>query len=214
MEIDDKKIKRIRMFVFDVDGVFTTGTMPYTEKGDETKVFHTYDGMGLELLRIAGYIQKKPYVLAVISGEDSESTARRFTKLKFNEIHLGVIDKLSVLKDIMKRYDVKSNNETAFFGDDINDIPLLENSGFRVITANTPLKAKELMKKKGLVDYETKLGGGEGAVREAIDLMLESIGLWEKAVEIRINPEKNNEFKRWQLENYKTNVKHYQKEGC
>lgn len=208
------KIKKIRLFVFDVDGVFTPGTMPYTEKGDETKVFHTYDGMGLELLRIAGYLQNRPYILAAISGEDRESTARRFTKLKFNEIHVGVNDKLSVLDEIMRRYNVKGSEEIAFFGDDVNDIPLLEHAGFRVITANTPAKAKEYMKKKGLVDYETKLKGGEGAVREAIDLMLEGIGLWEKAVEVRTTPEKNMQFKRWQAENYKTNTKHHKSEGC
>lgn len=207
--MDVEKLKKIRLIVVDVDGVFTTGTMPCSEKGDETKVFHTYDGMATELLRIAGFIQKRQYFFAVISGEDRKITENRFTKLKFNEIHMGVKYKLKVLDGIMKKYGIKSYEEVAFFGDDINDIPLLEKVGFRVITANTPQKAKEFMKKKGLVDYETKLKGGEGAVREAVDLMLEKLGLWEKVVELRLDPVKNEEFKKWQAEAYKSNVERH-----
>ncbi|MBU0535635.1 MAG: HAD hydrolase family protein [Nanoarchaeota archaeon] len=209
--MDKKRLSKIKLLVFDVDGVFTPGTMPYTEKGDEFKVFHTYDGQACELMRIAGYIQQKQYIFAIISGEDTYMVEKRFRKLRFNEIHLGVDHKLEVLEEIKKKYGIGSKEEIAFFGDDINDIPLLKNSGIRIIASNAPEMSKIYMKKLGLIDYMTEQRGGEGAVREGMDMMMDSLGIWEKAVELRLDPVKCAEFKKWQQKNYSTNVKHYKK---
>lgn len=204
-----EKIKKIRMLVFDVDGVMTNGRMFYTEKGDEFKVFNAHDGMGTELIRIAGYIQKRPYILAAISGEDRKLIERRLTKLRFNEIHLGTSFKIEALDSIMKKHGIKSYEEVAYFGDDINDIPILEKAGFKVITSNAPERTKDHMKARNIVDYETKLGGGSGAVREAIDVMLENLGLWEQAVRIRNSHKDNLEFRKWEAKNCRTCVKRY-----
>lgn len=197
------------MFCFDVDGVFTPGTMIYTEAGDEEKVFNTYDGMALELLRLAGFVQQKPYILVIITGEKAKLVERRFRKLKVNEIHLGVRHKKLLLKSLQTKYHVKPE-ETAVMGDDIQDIPMLEMAGLRVLTANAPLSLVASAKKNKLLDYQTKLKGGDGAVREFVDAFLTALGLVGKVIAARNDSSIKDKLMQWDHEHYQTEVQYHE----
>lgn len=154
-----KKIKKIRCLLVDCDGVLTNGAMYYTENGDEIKKFSTYDGMGFQLLKNHGIIT------GIITGEDRQLVKRRFEKLGLNELYMGVSDKLKILDEICKKNNLKYE-EVAYIGDDLNDIPIIENVGFSCSVHN----GISIIKSK--VDYVTSKNGGEGAVREIADLIL------------------------------------------
>ncbi|WP_447984309.1 KdsC family phosphatase [Nitrospira sp. Nam74] len=152
-------LKRIRLFATDVDGVLTDGGMYYTESGDELKKFNTRDGMGLKLLQRAGLIT------AFITQEETKLVARRGERLTIPEVHQRVFDKLSRLRDIAARYQI-GLNEVAYMGDDVNDLETLQAVGFSA----TPADGMPPVKKA--VRYICRLKGGEGAVREVIDMIL------------------------------------------
>ena len=154
-----KKIKKIRCLLVDCDGVLTNGAMYYTENGDEIKKFSTYDGMGFQLLKNHGIIT------GIITGEDRQLVKRRFEKLGLNELYMGVSDKLKILDEICKKNNLKYE-EVAYIGDDLNDIPIIENVGFSCSVHN----GISIIKSK--VDYVASKNGGEGAVREIADLIL------------------------------------------
>ena len=154
-----KKIKKIRCLLVDCDGVLTNGAMYYTENGDEIKKFSTYDGMGFQLLKNHGIIT------GIITGEDRQLVKRRFEKLGLNDLYMGLSDKLKILDEICKKNNLKYE-EVAYIGDDLNDIPIIENVGFSCSVHN----GISIIKSK--VDYVTSKNGGEGAVREIADLIL------------------------------------------
>ena len=152
-------LKRIRLFATDVDGVLTDGGMYYGESGEEMKKFNTRDGMGIKLLQAEGIIT------AVITMENTHIVDRRAKKLGIPEIHQGVRDKLAVLQDLVSKYDL-TLAEAAFMGDDINDLRALRAVGF----SGAPADCIEAVRKN--VHYLCRRKGGEGAVREVVDLIL------------------------------------------
>lgn len=154
-----KHLSSIKMFLTDCDGCLTDGGMYYSEFGDELKKFNTKDGMGLANLMKVGIIT------GVITRENTEIVRRRAEKLKLNELHMGVMDKLAVASELCKKYGI-TMNEVAYVGDDLNDIALLQAVGFSCTVNNAVPKAKEV------ADYVTTLNGGDGAVREVADLLL------------------------------------------
>ena len=97
--------------------------MYYSEHGDELKKFNTKDGLGFGLLKQAGFIT------GIITGEHIDLVRRRGEKLKVDELHLGITDKMKVLNDICKRHGL-SCSEIAYIGDDINDLEVLHHVGF------------------------------------------------------------------------------------
>ncbi|MEP6887252.1 MAG: HAD-IIIA family hydrolase [Nitrospirales bacterium] len=152
-------LKRIRLFATDVDGVLTDGGMYYTESGDELKKFNTRDGMGIKLLQRAGLIT------ALITQEETKLVARRGERLAIPEIHQRVFDKLPRLRDIAARYQIELD-EVAYMGDDVNDVETLQAVGFSA----TPADGMPSVKRT--VHYICRLKGGEGAVREVVDMIL------------------------------------------
>jgi YrbI family 3-deoxy-D-manno-octulosonate 8-phosphate phosphatase len=167
-------LKRIRLFATDVDGVLTDAGMYYTESGDELKKFNTRDGMGIKLLQRAGLIT------ALITQEETKLVARRGERLAIPEVHQRVFDKLSRLKDIAASYQIPLQ-EVAYMGDDVNDLETLQVVGFSA----TPADGIASVRKK--VDYVCRYKGGEGAVREVVDMILaaqagSSEALWFRTV--------------------------------
>ena len=150
---------KIKLFAMDVDGVLTDGGMYYTEKGEVMKKFSTRDGMGIELLR------KNKIIPAIITKENSKIVIMRARKLKIEEVYVGVEDKLKIIEELAKRYKLDLN-EIAYIGDDINDLPALKKVGLRFAPNDAIPEIKQI------VDCVTSKKGGEGAVREAVDLML------------------------------------------
>jgi 3-deoxy-D-manno-octulosonate 8-phosphate phosphatase (KDO 8-P phosphatase) len=156
-----KLLRQIRLFATDVDGVLTDGGMYYAESGDEWKKFNTRDGMGIKLLQRAGIIT------AIVTQERTKLVARRAEKLAIPELHQGVMDKLSLVRDMAVRYGL-TLSQVAYIGDDINDLETLKAVGFSA----TP--ADGMPQIAAAVDYICKKKGGEGAVRELTEMILDA----------------------------------------
>lgn len=156
-------LQQIRLFATDVDGVLTDAGMYYSESGDEWKKFNTRDGMGIKLLQRAGLIT------AIVTQERTRLVARRAEKLAIPELHQGVMDKLSVIRDMAERHGI-SLRQIAYIGDDVNDLEALKAVGFSATPADGLPQVREV------VDYICRLKGGEGAVRELADMILEAQG--------------------------------------
>ena len=156
------RLKKIKMLATDVDGVLTDSGMYYSEHGDEMKKFNTRDGMGLVLLRNAGY------TIAIVTSEDTKIVERRAAKLKITDLVQGVRDKVSAVEMLMKRHSL-TWDEVAFIGDDVNDLEVMKRVGF----AATPADGTDQNKK--IAHFVAKKNGGGGCVREICDMLL-SIG--------------------------------------
>lgn len=157
------RLRSIRLFATDVDGVLTDAGMYYSESGDEWKKFNTRDGMGIKLLQRAGILT------ALITQEQTKLVARRAEKLAIPEVHQGVHDKLAALRAIVERHGLQLG-QVAYIGDDVNDLEALKAVGFSAAPADavpTVLKA---------VRYRCRKSGGAGAVREVVDLILAAQG--------------------------------------
>jgi 3-deoxy-D-manno-octulosonate 8-phosphate phosphatase (KDO 8-P phosphatase) len=152
-------LQEIRLFATDVDGVLTDAGMYYSESGDEWKKFNTRDGMGIKLLQKAGL------VTAIVTQERTRLVARRAEKLAIPELHQGVMDKLSVIRDMAVRHGI-SLRQVAYIGDDVNDIEALKAVGLSASPADGLPQVLEI------VDYVCRQKGGEGAVRELAEMIL------------------------------------------
>jgi 3-deoxy-D-manno-octulosonate 8-phosphate phosphatase (KDO 8-P phosphatase) len=158
-----KRLSQIHLFATDVDGVLTDAGMYYAESGDEWKKFNTRDGMGIKLLQRAGIIT------AIVTQERTKLVARRAEKLAIPELHQGVMDKLSCLRELAARHGL-TLSQVAYIGDDINDLEALKAVGF----SSSP--ADGMPQVAAVVDYVCQKKGGEGAVREIVEMILEAQG--------------------------------------
>jgi 3-deoxy-D-manno-octulosonate 8-phosphate phosphatase (KDO 8-P phosphatase) len=159
----DPRIRRLlselKLLVLDVDGVLTDGGMYYGESGEMFKKFNTRDGMGIERLRAAGV------KVAIMSGENSQSIIRRFEKVQVDEVHVGIKDKGGLIAEVMERLSVTPRT-TGYLGDDVNDLPALNQVGLPMAVAD----AFHAVREAAL--YVTRKNGGQGAVREVCELIL------------------------------------------
>lgn len=158
-----EKLKRIKMLAMDVDGTLTDGRVFYSKNGEELKAFSIIDGMGIQIFQDYGYLT------AIITSETSQIVTARAMKLKINNVLLGSKDKRKDLIDLANELNI-SLEEIAFMGDDIIDIPALKIAGFSACPANAVKYVRDN------VDYICSRSGGNGAVRELIDLILEMQG--------------------------------------
>jgi 3-deoxy-D-manno-octulosonate 8-phosphate phosphatase (KDO 8-P phosphatase) len=154
-----QKAKRVRYFLLDVDGVMTDGTLYFDENGRELKRFSIYDGLGIRLL------QRANIGVGILSGRNSPVVSWRAKELGIEDVYQGLADKTSAYEMILKKYSL-DDSAVAYMGDDLIDLPILCRVGFSISVPN----ALDAVKKE--VDWVTKLRGGEGAAREAIDLIL------------------------------------------
>lgn len=159
----NQRAARVRLVVFDVDGVFTDGRLHYGPGGEELKVFHVHDGQGVKRLLAAGV------TVAVISGRESAAVSRRMQDLGIAHVFQGDEHKLPIYERLLKKLAL-TPEETACVGDDLPDLPLLEKAGLAVAVANAtaPVRAK--------AHHLTSATGGMGAVREVCDLILAARG--------------------------------------
>ncbi len=162
------KLKGIRLFATDVDGVLTDAGMYYSESGDELKKFNTHDGMGIKLLQKAGLIT------AFVTQERTKLVARRAERLAIPELHQGVMDKLAVIREMAEQHGL-SLQQVAYIGDDVNDLEALGAVGFSCSPADG------LPHVLATVDYVCRKKGGEGAVREVVEMILEAQASGRKA---------------------------------
>ena len=151
------------LFLLDVDGVLTDGTITYTKAGDESKSFHTRDGLGLRL------VQKAGVEVGLITARTSEAVSRRAQDLGISLVFQGVGKKIAVLEKIMAERHLEKS-QIAYMGDDWLDLPLLTRVGFAATVADGALEVKRL------VDFVARQAGGRGAVREVCELIIEAKG--------------------------------------
>lgn len=157
MGIKDKA-KKIKLLVFDVDGVMTDGSITYDENGLEYKTFNAKDGHGLAKMAKSGFIT------AIITGRNNGTVDCRANDLCITELYQGVKNKLPILQGIMDKYEL-DYSEVAYMGDDEPDIQILECVGI----AACPNDAVDRVKK--VCNFKSKYNGGHGAVRELCDLI-------------------------------------------
>jgi 3-deoxy-D-manno-octulosonate 8-phosphate phosphatase (KDO 8-P phosphatase) len=157
----EKLAKGIRLLILDVDGVMTDNTIYLDDNGVESKKFNILDGMGIWLAQKAGI------EVALISGRPSRSTEHRASHLKIKHVYLGKLEKKKAYQDLKGKLKIE-DEEIAFVGDDILDVPVLKLAGFPVCVKNANPQAKRFAK------LVTKAKGGEGAVREVVDLILKA----------------------------------------
>jgi 3-deoxy-D-manno-octulosonate 8-phosphate phosphatase (KDO 8-P phosphatase) len=153
----------IKIIFTDIDGVWTDGGMYYDQNGNELKKFHTYDSAGVLISHKYGI------PVAIITGEETEIVSNRAKKIHVDYVFQGAKNKLSIAQALCVKLGINLN-ESAFIGDDINDLELLNSVGFSA----APINAHHLVKK--LVNYITTTQGGEGAFREFVE-KLEEMGL-------------------------------------
>tara|TARA_B100000965_G_scaffold29896_1_gene22147 strand:- start:503 stop:991 length:489 start_codon:yes stop_codon:yes gene_type:complete len=155
------KLKKIKLIGFDVDGVFTDGKIYINENGEESKAFHTQDGQGIRQLLDTGIR------VIVISGRKSKAAEKRMIELGVKDYFLGYREKKDIFLKKIKDYKIKPT-ECAFVGDDISDRDVLDIVGFPIVVSN----GRDEIKKSA--SYITHKNGGNGAIREISDLIINS----------------------------------------
>lgn len=156
-----KIASKIKLLVFDVDGVMTDGSITYDENGVEYKTFNAKDGHGLAKMIKYGFMT------AVITGRRNGTVDRRSQDLHFTEVYQGVKNKLPILEAIMQKYELDFS-QVSYMGDDEPDLAILEKVGL----AACPSDAVNCV--KDVCNFISTKPGGHGAVRELCDLVFES----------------------------------------
>ena len=159
-----ERLKKVRILILDVDGVMTDGRFFWLEGHGWTRQFHIQDGYGLKVLMKAGVD------VAIISGGDSKDVRTRMEFLKIKHVYLGDEDKVKAFEKILAATGLKAD-QTAFMGDELFDIPVLEKTGF---SATVPHAVDAV---KSRAHYVTEKEGGWGAVREIADAILKAQGI-------------------------------------
>ena len=168
-----RRAKKIRLLLMDVDGVLTDGHIYLQSLPDggaaEMKVFSAYDGAGLKLAHRMGL------KTGFITGRDSAATTRRAREASVDYVYQGRAEKLGAYEEIVRRAGVV-DEAVAYIGDDLPDLPALHRAGLAVAVVNGVPEVKRA------AHYVTKKAGGEGAVREVIELILKAQGKWDEAI--------------------------------
>jgi 3-deoxy-D-manno-octulosonate 8-phosphate phosphatase (KDO 8-P phosphatase) len=164
-----KKAAKIKLILLDVDGVLTDGGIIIDERGVETKRFDVRDGQGIVWLIRCGI------KVGFITGRRSNTVRRRAQELGVAMVYQGVKNKVEIY-DRIKRQTRLEDEQIAYAGDDLSDLPLLRQVGLAITVRDSWSGLKPL------VDYVTRTEGGRGAVREISELVLRVQGMWKKLV--------------------------------
>ena len=157
------RARRVRLVIFDVDGVLTDGKLWYAPGGEELKAFHAFDGHGVNLLRMAGLDT------AIISGRESQAVEERAKQLGIAHVVQGADDKRKAYDGMLRRLKLK-RAATAYMGDDVVDLPILTRCGLACV----PHEAPEDVRRRA--HYIASADAGHGAAREVCEFILEAQG--------------------------------------
>ncbi|MBU1727596.1 MAG: HAD-IIIA family hydrolase [Candidatus Omnitrophica bacterium] len=163
------KVKKIKLFLLDVDGVLTDGRIIYDSRGHDMKLFDVHDGLGVYLLHKAGI------KTVLITAKGSRAIRPRARDMHVAEVFENISPKSAVLDKILKKYKVELD-EVCFVGDDLVDLCLIKRVGFPVAVFNA---AQDIKKAAA---YITIREGGRGAVREIAEIILKAQGKWEEVL--------------------------------
>ena len=171
----ERRASRIKLLLMDCDGVLTDGRLWLLEERGEHKSFNTKDGLGLTLLHRAGLRS------GIISGRTANAVTQRARELGVEFVRQGDEDKVAAFEEVIKLAQV-DEDEVAFVGDDLSDIPLMLRCELGVAVADA------VEETRSVAHYVTRADGGRGAVREVIELILKSQGRWNDLVEHYLKP--------------------------
>jgi YrbI family 3-deoxy-D-manno-octulosonate 8-phosphate phosphatase len=164
-------MKEIKVFITDIDGVWTDGGMYYDSTGNELKKFNTSDSVGVFFLKLL----KIPVV--ILTGENTPIVERRANKLGVDYLFMGVKNKLIVVEKLCNELGI-SLQEVAYIGDDINDISLLQSVGLSATPLNAPIYIKSI------VNWTVPVNGGSGAFRCFVEQYLTHRDLLNEAIKL------------------------------
>lgn len=175
MDINEVKklASNIKLVAFDIDGVFTDGTIAINHLGEETKFFNVRDGHGIRMMMHYGID------VAVISGRNSKAVNVRMNELGITTIMQGHMDKRSAFSELLTNKKLAAQH-VAFVGDDIIDVPAMQMAGLSLAVADAhPWVISH-------AHHTTQANGGKGAVREVCELIMDANGLLEKALNFNL----------------------------
>ncbi|MBI5554756.1 MAG: HAD hydrolase family protein [Elusimicrobia bacterium] len=164
----EDKIKKIKMIAMDVDGVLTGGEIIFVNGHEEIKIWNVKDRLGFALAHRTANLK-----LCWITGRESKEVARCAAECQIDSIYQKATKKKEAYADLKAKYRLK-DEEIAFLGDDLIDIPILRQAGLAICPADCPQEVKKE------VDLVTKAEGGQGVFREVIELIIKTQGNWVK----------------------------------
>ncbi len=169
-----KRAARIKLLLMDVDGTMTDGSVTLLSQTDgtalEIKTFDAHDGQGLTLAQAAGLRT------GCITGRESAALLRRSQEMKMEFIYMKQPLKMPAYEDILRRAGV-TDSAVAYIGDDLPDIPIMRRAGLAIAVGDAVPEVKEA------AHYTTRALAGRGAVREAVEVVLKSKGIWEEMLD-------------------------------
>lgn len=155
--------KKIKLVIFDVDGVLTDGSLFFGDDGQEYKAFYSRDGLGIKLLQRTGV------EVGVITARNSELVNHRMRNLDIKHLYQGRLDKISAFEEMLDKLNV-SPEQTAYVGDDVVDLPVMKKVGLAIAVQD----AHPFVKKHA--HWITEHSGGRGAARDVCELIMEAQG--------------------------------------
>lgn len=165
----NERARRVKMVIFDVDGVLTDGKIVIGNGGELYKSFSAQDGLGISLLNKAGVLT------AIITGRDSEIVAVRARELRIDAVYQGYRDKRGAYAELKERYGL-TDEQIAYVGDDLIDLPVMTQVGLACAVGNAVGEVKSA------AHFVSERNGGNGAVRSVVELILRARGEWEGIV--------------------------------
>ncbi len=165
-----ERAKKIRLVIFDVDGVLTDGGIYMGESGELFKSFHCHDGFGITVAHRAGL------QTAILTGRQSICTLNRAKDLGITAVKQGHMNKRGAYKELKAEFALR-DEEIAYVADDVLDLPVLIQVGFRAAVGDAKVEVKER------AHFVAENCGGRGAVREVLEFILKAQGKWSKIIE-------------------------------
>ncbi|TCS80479.1 KdsC family phosphatase [Pectinatus cerevisiiphilus] len=165
---------KVRMIIFDVDGVLSDGKLYYGSDGEIFKAFFVRDGLGISLARQSGI------KLAIITGRASAIVEKRGKELKFDAVYQGNLYKLKAYGEIKEKFSL-NDDQIAYIGDDIVDLPIMTKVGFPSAVADAVPEVKNT------AYLVSDFAGGEGAVRQIVEFILKAQKKWQLIIKNYLN---------------------------
>jgi len=162
-----ERAKKVKLLVFDVDGVLTDGSLFYGDNGEEYKAFYSKDGLGMKLLMQTGV------KIGIITARTSQLVKHRMDSLGIEHLYQGRLDKLNAFEDLIQKLGL-DYEQTAFVGDDVVDLPVMKKVGFSVTVNDAhPMVVEH-------AHWQTPLDGGRGAARNVCEFIMQAQNTLDK----------------------------------
>jgi 3-deoxy-D-manno-octulosonate 8-phosphate phosphatase (KDO 8-P phosphatase) len=159
-------LRKVKAFVFDVDGVFTDNSLYCFANGEQVRAFNAKDGFAVR------FAQKQGFPIGIISaGSENEGTIKRLQYLDITDLYMGSFEKTEAMELFAKKYGLELDS-VLYMGDDIPDFPVLKMVGIPTCPGDAAVEVKQISK------YISNLNGGDGCVRDVIEQVLRAQGKW------------------------------------